>query len=58
MSFQSWIVLAIVASAALFFGRKFVRSLARKGAGAGCCCGDGGGACGKAKPGPGLRPGL
>jgi hypothetical protein len=42
-------VLAFAAVAVLFFGRKLVRNLGKKGAGAGCCCGDGGGACGKGK---------
>jgi hypothetical protein len=46
MSLQGWIVLAIAAAVAVFCLRKFTRTLARKGEGAGCCCE---GRCGKAK---------
>jgi hypothetical protein len=49
MNVQGWIALGIVALAALFFGRKFFRNLARRGQDAGCGCSDGGGCCGKAR---------
>lgn len=41
MSVQGWIVLGAAAVAVLFFGRKFLLNLDRKGTG-GCGCGDGG----------------
>jgi hypothetical protein len=46
MNIQGWLVLAAAVAAVLFFGRKAVRNLGRKGADCGCC---GGGACGKPK---------
>ena len=46
MSVQGWIVLLAAAAAALFFGRKAMRNLGRKGEDCGCC---GGGSCGKRK---------
>jgi hypothetical protein len=42
--------------AVLFFGRKALRNLGRKGEGAGCCCEGGGGACGKRKRRAAARP--
>jgi hypothetical protein len=49
MGVQSWLVLGAAMVAVLFFGRKFLRNLWKKGEGAGCCCEGGGGACGKRK---------
>jgi hypothetical protein len=46
MNGQGWIVLGIAAVLVLLALRKFIRTLARKGAGAGCCCD---GACGRRK---------
>jgi hypothetical protein len=46
MTIQGWIVLGAVVAAGLFFGRKALRNLGKKGEDAGCgCCG--GGSCGK-----------
>jgi hypothetical protein len=42
MGVQGWIVLGAAALAALFFGRRAVRGLARRGERAGCGCSDGG----------------
>jgi len=49
MTMQGILVLAAALVAVLFFGRKALRNLGRKGEGAGCCCEGGGGACGKRK---------
>ena len=48
MNIQGPVVLAIAAAAVLYFGRKLVQNLARKGRDAGCGCGDSG--CCKGKP--------
>jgi len=52
MGMQGWIVIGAVAVAALFFGRKFLDNLDRKGGNAGCGC-SGGGGCGNARQVPG-----
>jgi hypothetical protein len=45
MGMQGWIVLGAAALSVLFFGRKALRSVARKGENAGCGCSGGGGCC-------------
>ena len=42
MNVQGWMVLGAALVAVLFFGRKALRNLSRKGEGAGCCCEGGG----------------
>jgi hypothetical protein len=49
MNVQGLLVVGAALVAVLFFGRKALRNLGRKGEGAGCCCEGGGGACGKRK---------
>ncbi|MGA2082112.1 MAG: hypothetical protein ABSH53_16090 [Holophaga sp.] len=46
MSVQGWLVLVLAALAALAGVRKLVKTLARKGQDAGCCCD---GSCGRAR---------
>ena len=55
MNVQGLLVLGAALVAVLFFGRKALRNLGRKGEGAGCCC-EGGGACGKRKRRAAARP--
>jgi len=47
MTPQSWLVLAVVALAALFFGRKLQLNLADHGRRSDCGCGEGASCCGK-----------
>jgi hypothetical protein len=56
MNVQSILVLAAALVAVLFFGKKALRNLGRKGEGAGCCCESGGGDCGKRKRRAPARP--
>jgi hypothetical protein len=56
MNVQGLLVLGAALVAVLFFGRKALRNLGRKGEGAGCCCEGGGGACGKRKRRAAARP--
>jgi hypothetical protein len=57
MNVQGLLVVGAALVAVLFFGRKALRNLGRKGEGAGCCCeGGGGGACGKRKRRTAARP--
>ena len=57
MNLQGLLVMGAALVALLFFGRKALRNLGRKGEGAGCCCDGGGGACGKRKRRAAARPG-
>ena len=57
MNVQGLLVVGAALVAVLFFGRKALRNLGRKGEGAGCCCEGGGGACGKRKRRAAARPG-
>jgi hypothetical protein len=52
MTIQTWIILAVAALTLYYFGRKFTRSLADHGSRSDCGCGDGGGCCGRKRPGP------
>ena len=45
MGVQGWIAIGAAVFAALFFGRKFLRSLAKRGRDAGCGCSEGDSCC-------------
>ena len=51
MTPQSWIVLAVTALAALYFGRKLRLNLADHGRRSDCGCGEGGACCARPRRG-------